>query len=79
MYFVEISSKLLTLALGQGKTRNLAQYHLHRMPYAPANFVAAEPMVKEKMHLQEIINLTQGQGQLKQCPLYDETYVPAKF
>ena len=26
----------LTLMLGQGQTRNVAQYPLHHMPYAPA-------------------------------------------
>ena len=32
---------LLTLTLGHGQTRNLAQYPLHHMTYAPAKFEAA--------------------------------------
>ena len=32
---------LLTLTLGQGQTRNIAQCPLHRMTYAPAKFEAA--------------------------------------
>ena len=32
---------LLTLTLGQGQTRNVAQYPLHHMTYAPAKFEAA--------------------------------------
>ena len=31
----------LTLTLGQGQTRNIAQYPLHHMTYAPAKFEAA--------------------------------------
>ena len=31
------------------------------------------------MHLQEIFDLTQGQGHIKHYPLYHVTYVPAKF
>ena len=32
---------LLTLTLGHGQTRNIAQYPLHHMTYAPAKFEAA--------------------------------------
>ena len=32
---------LLTLTLGQGQTRNVAQYPLHHMTYAPAKVEAA--------------------------------------
>ena len=32
---------LLILTLGQGQTRNIAQYSLHHMTYAPAKFEAA--------------------------------------
>ena len=32
---------LLTLTLGQGQTRNVAQYHVHHMTYAPAKIEAA--------------------------------------
>ena len=32
---------LLTLTLGQGQTRNFAQYHLHHMAHSPAKFEAA--------------------------------------
>ena len=32
---------LLTLTLGHGQTRNVAQYPLHHMTYAPAKFEAA--------------------------------------
>ena len=32
---------LLTLTLGNGQTRNVAQYPLHHMTYAPARFEAA--------------------------------------
>ena len=32
---------LLTLILGQGQSRNAAQYPLHHMTYAPAKFKAA--------------------------------------
>ena len=31
------------------------------------------------MHLQQIFDLTQGQGHMKHCPLHHVTYVPAKF
>ena len=31
------------------------------------------------MHLQEIFDLTQGQGHIKLCPLHHGTHVPAKF
>ena len=34
-------NSLLTLTLGQGQTRNVAQYPLHHMNYAPAKFEAA--------------------------------------
>ena len=34
-------NSLLTLTLGQAQTRNVAQYPLHHMTYAPAKFEAA--------------------------------------
>ena len=39
------------------------------------------PIVEEKMHLQEIFDLTliQGQGHIKHCHLHHVTYVPAKL
>ena len=38
-------------------------------------------MVYEEMDLQEIfyLNLTQGKGHMKHCPLHHVTYVPVKF
>ena len=39
------------------------------------------PIVEEKMHLQEIfdLTLTQGQCHIKHCHLHHVTYVPAKL
>ena len=67
------------MTLGQGHTRNVAQYPPHHMTYAPAKFEVAMSNCLEKMHLQEIFDLTLGQGHMKYCPLHHVTYVPAKF
>ena len=51
-------------------TRNVAQYPRHHVTYAPAKFNFANPMVKEKMHLQYIIwPWPWGQGHTKCCPV----------
>ena len=38
---MKVPLSLLTLTLGQGQTRNVAQYTLHHMAYAPAKLEAA--------------------------------------
>ena len=73
----------MTLTIGQGHTRNVAQYPLHHMTYTPSKLsVAMSNCLGGKlMHLQEIFDLTliQDQGHMKHCPLHHVTYVPATF
>ena len=41
MHLRKVHYSSLTLMLGQGQTRNVAQYPLHHMTYAPAMFEVA--------------------------------------
>ena len=68
----------LTLALGQGQTRNVAQYPQHHMTYAPAKFVVAISNGLAGNALTWII-LFDLEGHIKHCPLHHVTFVPAKF
>ena len=55
---------LLTLNLGQGQTRNDAQYHLHHMTYAPAKVeaVMSNGLGGNAFTRNIDLTLTQGQG-----------------
>ena len=72
---------LLTLTLGHGQTRNVAQYPLHNMTYAPAKFEAAMSNGLGGAAFTRNIwfYIYQGQGRMKHCPLNHVTYGPAKF
>ena len=71
----------LTLALGRGQTRDVAQYPLHYMSYAPESLKKLFPTVLEEMHLQDIFDLTLTlvEGNIKIAHLHYMTYVPAQF
>ena len=71
----------MTLTLGHGQTRNVAQYPLHNMTYAPAKFEAAmsNGLGGNAFTRNIWFDLDQGQGHMKHCPLHHVTYVPAKF
>ena len=64
---------LLTLTLGQGQTRNIAQYPLNHMTYAPSKFeVAMSNGLRGNAFTRNICHM-------KHCTLHHATYVPAKF
>ena len=70
---------LLTLALGQGQTRNAAQYHLHHITYASAKFEAAMANGLGGNALFDIdlrVGVTQN---VSHCPLHHVTYAPTEF
>ena len=65
----------MTLTLGQGQTRNVAQYPLHHMTYAPAKFEAAMSNgLGGNAFTRNILRNTRSK-----CPLHHVTYVPANF
>ena len=65
--------------LGQGQTRNVAQYPLHHMTYASAKFEVAMSNGWGGNAFTRKNWFDQGQGHMKHCPLRHVTYVPAKF
>ena len=69
------------MTLGQEQTRNVAQYPIHHMNYAPAKFEAAMSNGLGENVFTKIFDLTliQGQGHIKHCPLYHVTNAHAKF
>ena len=72
--------------LGLNVTKNIAQYALHHVAYAPAKFKVAIPTVQEEMHLQEKNYLTfvpdvmvKVARNVAQYPLRLVTYAASKF
>ena len=70
---------LLTMTLGHGQTRNVAQYSLHHVTYALAKFEAAISNGLGGNAFTSNILFDLDQGHMKHCPLHHVTYVPAKF